>query len=56
MFNLEHMQECLIISRWTKLEHCQDWLKNPLRVDLNTKIEKLLATKSEDNIYSVSLR
>jgi len=55
LFNLEHTEECLVISRWTKLEHWQDWLKNPIRIELNAKIEKLLVSKAEYNIYGVSL-
>jgi heme-degrading monooxygenase HmoA len=55
LFNLERSEECLVLSRWTKVEHWQDWLRNPLRIELNEKIEKLLATRTEYNIYSVSL-
>ena len=55
LFNIERSQECLVLSRWTKLEHWQNWLRNPLRIELNEKIEKLLNTKSEYDIYSVSL-
>lgn len=55
LFNIERSAECLVISRWTKLEHWQDWLRNPIRIELNQKIEKLLGTKAEYNIYSVSL-
>jgi heme-degrading monooxygenase HmoA len=55
LFDIERSEECLVLSRWTKLEHWQDWLRNPLRIELNEKIEKLLATRTEYNIYSVSL-
>jgi heme-degrading monooxygenase HmoA len=55
LFNIERSEECLVLSRWTKLEHWQDWLRNPLRIELNEKIEKLLTTKTEYDIYSVSL-
>ena len=55
LFNIERSEECLVLSRWTKLEYWQDWLRNPLRIELNEKIEKLLATRTEYNIYSVSL-
>ncbi len=55
LFNIERSEECLVLSRWTKLEHWQDWLKNPLRIELNEQIEKLLTTQTEYNIYSVSL-
>ena len=55
LFNIERSEECLVLSRWTKLEHWQDWLKNPHRIELNEQIEKLLPTKTEYDIYSVSL-
>ena len=55
LFNIERSEECLVVSRWTKLEHWQTWLKNPLRIELDAKIEKLLAARAEYNIYSVSL-
>jgi heme-degrading monooxygenase HmoA len=55
LFDIERSEECLVLSRWTKLGHWQDWLRNPLRIELNEKIEKLLATQAEYNIYSVSL-
>jgi len=55
LFNMERSEECLVLSRWTKLEHWQDWLRNPLRIELNEKIEKLLVAKTEYDIYSVSL-
>jgi heme-degrading monooxygenase HmoA len=55
LFNIERSEECLVLSRWTKLEHWRDWLRNPLRIELNEKIEKLLTTKTEYDLYSVSL-
>jgi heme-degrading monooxygenase HmoA len=55
LFDIERSEECLVLSRWTKLEHWQEWLRNPLRIELNEKIEKLLTTRTEYNIYSVSL-
>lgn len=55
LFNVERSEECLVISRWTRLEHWQDWLRNPLRIELNEKIERLLASRTEYDIYSVSL-
>ena len=55
LFNLERSEECLVLSRWTKLEHWQAWLRNPHRIELNEQLENLLATKAEYNIYSVSL-
>ena len=55
LFNIEHPEECLVLSRWTKLEHWQNWLKNPARIALNEEIEKLTAGPADYSIYSVSL-
>ncbi len=55
LFNLERSEECVVISRWTKLEHWQNWLKNPVRKALNERIESLLADEAEYNVYSVGL-
>jgi heme-degrading monooxygenase HmoA len=55
LFNLDRTEECLVISRWTKLEHWEKWLKNPVRIELNELIEKRLRKRAEYDIYSVSL-
>ena len=55
LFNLDCAEECLVISRWTKLEHWQKWLRDPVRIKLNERIEKRLGQRAEYNIYSVSL-
>jgi heme-degrading monooxygenase HmoA len=55
LFNIDSLEECVVISRWTKLEHWQNWLKNPIRKELNERIEKSLASEAEYNIYSVGL-
>lgn len=55
LFNLNRAEECLVISRWTKLEYWERWLKNPVRIELNSKIERQLGATTEYNIYSVSL-
>ena len=55
LFNLERIEECVVISRWTRLEHWRKWLRNPVRIELNGKMEKLLAAKAEYDIYSVGL-
>ena len=55
LFNIEKPGESLVVSRWTTLEHWQDWLRNPLRTELNEKVEKLAGGTTEYNIYSVGL-
>ena len=55
LFNLDRSEECLVISRWVALEYWQQWMRNPFRIELNEKIERLLDIKTEYNIYGVSL-
>jgi heme-degrading monooxygenase HmoA len=55
LFNLDRPEECLVISRWTTLEHWQQWKKSARRNELNENIEKLLGAKTEYNIYGVGL-
>ena len=55
LFNLERAEECLVISRWTKIEHWKKWLENPVRISLNNEIEKLTSKKAEYDIYTVGL-
>ena len=54
-FNLDRIEECLVISRWTALEFWQKWLKDPRRIELNQNIEKHLETKTEYNVYGIGL-
>ncbi len=54
-FNLDRIEECLVISRWTALEFWRKWLKNPRRIELNQNIEKHLETKTEYNVYGIGL-
>ena len=55
LFNLERPEECMVVSRWTTIEQWQEWKRSARRNELDEKIEKLLATKAEYNIYGVGL-
>ena len=54
-FNLDRIEECLVISRWTAFELWQKWLMDPRRIELNQNIEKHLETKTEYNVYGIGL-
>ena len=54
-FNIEHPEECLVISRWTTLEHWQHWMQDPRRIELDGNMEKHLGTKTEYSIYGIGL-
>ena len=53
--NLDRPEECLVIGRWTSLEHWQQWKRNERRIELNENIEKYLEIKAEYNIYGIGL-
>ncbi len=54
-FNLDRPEECVVIGRWTSLEHWQQFKKNPLRSELIEKIDKRLDKKAEYNFYGIGL-
>ncbi len=54
-FNLDRPEECIVISRWTSLEHWQRWKKGERRIELNENIEEHLGSKTEYNIYGIGL-
>ena len=53
--NLDRPEECLVIGRWTSLEHWQRWKRDKRRIELNENIAKHLETKTEYNIYGIGL-
>ena len=54
-FNLDRKDECLVISRWTSLEHWQKWLRDPRRIELDANMEKHLVAKTKYSIYGIGL-
>ena len=54
-FNLEHPEECLVISRWTTIEHWKEWMRDPRRIELDENMKKHLGTKTEYSIYCIGL-
>ena len=54
-FNLEHPEESLVISRWTTLEHWQQWMRDPRRIELDENMDKHLGTKTVYSIYGIGL-
>ena len=53
--HIERPDECLVISRWTSLEHWQQWTEDQRRIELNGDMEKHLVTQTEYNIYNIDL-
>jgi heme-degrading monooxygenase HmoA len=54
-FNIDRPDECLVISRWTSLEHWQQWTRDPRRIELDGNMEKNLVAQTEYSIYSIGL-
>jgi len=54
-FSLDRPEECLVIGRWTALEHWQKWKSNPRRIELDENVQKHLGAKTEYNIYGIGL-
>ena len=54
-FNLKRREECLVISRWTSLEHWQRWEKDRRRIEINKEMDKQLIVETEYNIYGIGL-
>lgn len=55
LFNLEHPEECLVISRWTTIEHWQEWNQTSRRIELDNDMDELLAAETEYKFYGVGL-
>ena len=53
--NLDRPEECIVISKWTKIEHWQDWQKDPRRLELNENMEKHLGATTEYSVYGIGL-
>lgn len=43
--------QSLVISKWKSIGYWQAWLENPQRSDLQSKIDALLDTETEYEVY-----
>ena len=50
--NVEHPDECLVISRWESIEHWNRWQNSKQRMAIDEKIEALTGEKTEYSIYA----
>ncbi len=50
--NLEHPDECLVVSRWESLDDWNAWRQSKQRTAIEKKIEALTGEKTEYNIYA----
>lgn len=49
--NLEHPDECLVVSRWESIDDWNRWRQSKQRSAIEQKIEMLTGEKAEYNIY-----
>ncbi len=54
-FNLNRLEECLVVSRWTTIEHWQRWTQDVRRIEIDGNLEKHLGAESEYSIYGIGL-
>ena len=50
--NLEHPDECLVISRWESLDDWNRWQNSKQRTEIEQKIEMLIGEKTDYAIYA----
>ena len=55
LFNLEQPDECLVVSRWTTLEHWQNWNRTSQRIKIDESMRDMLGKETEYKIYGVGL-
>ena len=54
-FNINRKDECLVISRWTSIEHWQKWMQDPRRIELDGNMDNHLVAKKDYNFYGIGL-
>jgi len=50
--NLEHPDECLVISRWESIDDWNRWRNSRQRTEIEQKIEALIGEKAEYTMYA----
>ena len=50
--NLEHPEDCLVISRWESIEDWNRWFHSSQRAEMESKIETLAGKKTKYDFYA----
>ena len=50
--NIDHPEECLVVSRWESIDDWNRWRQSAQRTAIEQKIEALTGEKPEYNIYA----
>jgi len=49
---IDKKDECMVIGTWRSLEDWNNWVNNPLRIEVQAEIDKLLGEETEYAIYA----
>ena len=48
---IDKQNECMVIGTWRSLEDWNNWVNNPLRIEVQAEIDRLLGEETEYAIY-----
>jgi heme-degrading monooxygenase HmoA len=48
---IDKKNECMVIGTWRSLEDWNNWVNNPLRIEVQAEIDRLLGEETEYAIY-----
>jgi heme-degrading monooxygenase HmoA len=48
---IDKKNECMVIGTWRSLEDWNNWVNNPLRIEIQAEIDRLLGEETEYAIY-----
>ena len=48
---IDKKDECMVIGTWRSLEDWNNWVNNPLRIEVQAEIDRLLGEQTEYAIY-----
>ncbi len=51
LIRVDDPKEHLVISTWSSLEHWNDWLSNPERAEVQSRVDALLGTETFFQVY-----
>ena len=49
---IDKKDECMVIGTWRSLEDWNNWVNNPLRIEVQAEIDRLLGEETEYAIYT----
>ena len=49
---IDKKDECIVIGTWRSLEDWNNWVNNPLRIEVQAEIDRLLGEETEYALYT----